>query len=124
MTYQDIIFIVGIATVIFVVVVFARRSHKKAQDLINDGEKTLARYRCFKTVRAVKIGAVHGTADGGANLIPDNYFHNATFDVITVSREYVSKHKPLKDGYYVRYEDGYESFSPAKAFEEGYELIK
>jgi len=24
------------------------------------------------------------------------------------------------DGYYVRYEDGFESWSPAKAFEEGY----
>ena len=27
-------------------------------------------------------------------------------------------------GYYVRYEDGFESWSPAKAFEEGYKLLK
>lgn len=26
-------------------------------------------------------------------------------------------------GYYVRYEDGYESWSPAKAFEEGYTVL-
>jgi hypothetical protein len=30
------------------------------------------------------------------------------------------KHAPQVGGYYVRYPDGYESWSPAKAFEEGY----
>lgn len=27
-------------------------------------------------------------------------------------------------GYYVQYDDGYESWSPAKAFEEGYTLVE
>ena len=34
--------------------------------------------------------------------------------------EYVAKHKLEVGGYYVVYEDGYKSFSPASAFESGY----
>lgn len=40
-----------------------------------------------------------------------------------VSKEYIQKHKPVVGGYYVVYEDGYESFSPAEAFESGNTLI-
>ena len=40
-----------------------------------------------------------------------------------VSREFVLKHRPQVGGYYVVYDDGYKSFSPAKAFEEGYTRI-
>lgn len=39
---------------------------------------------------------------------------------VTVDRAYMDKHKPQVGGYYVRYADGYESWSPAEAFEEGY----
>ena len=35
----------------------------------------------------------------------------------------MEKHKPHAGGYYVVYDDGYKSFSPAKAFEEGYRLL-
>jgi bacterioferritin-associated ferredoxin len=38
-------------------------------------------------------------------------------------REFVDKHKPQVGGYIVIYDDGYTSFSPAKAFEEGYTRI-
>lgn len=37
--------------------------------------------------------------------------------------EYVEKHEPRVGGYYVVYENGYESYSPAKEFEEGYSLL-
>jgi hypothetical protein len=40
-----------------------------------------------------------------------------------VSAEYLAKHKPEIGGYFVVYDDGYKSFSPAKAFEEGYTLL-
>lgn len=40
-----------------------------------------------------------------------------------VSREYMMKHNPQPGGYYVVYDDGYKSYSPAKAFEEGYTKI-
>lgn len=39
---------------------------------------------------------------------------------VIVKATYMAKHEPYRGGYYVRYADGYESFSPAEAFEEGY----
>jgi hypothetical protein len=40
-----------------------------------------------------------------------------------VTAAYVRKHGPEVGGYYVVYEDGYKSYSPAEAFEGGYSLI-
>ncbi len=40
-----------------------------------------------------------------------------------VSREFMLKHSPQSGGYYVVYGDGYKSYSPAKAFEEGYTRV-
>ncbi len=37
-----------------------------------------------------------------------------------VDADFVSKHRPKVGGYYVVYKDGYKSFSPADAFEDGY----
>ena len=42
---------------------------------------------------------------------------------VVVSKAYIDKHAPKVGGYYVRYEDGYESWSPAAAFEAGYTEI-
>jgi hypothetical protein len=54
---------------------------------------------------------------GSAVLISDH-------GPVPVTLEYMSKHKPEAGGYFVIYGDGYESFSPARAFEEGYTLIE
>jgi hypothetical protein len=45
------------------------------------------------------------------------------FAPVEVSLEYMRKHKPFAGGYYVRYADGYESFSPPAAFETGYTRV-
>ncbi len=42
------------------------------------------------------------------------------FAPFAVAADYLAKHKPEAGGYYVQYNDGYKSFSPATAFEEGY----
>lgn len=73
-------------------------------------------YQCHKKVRAAKIRRIALTDGTETRLETDQGW-------IFVSREYVSKHKPEVGGYYVLYEDGYESFSPAKAFEEGYTRV-
>lgn len=39
---------------------------------------------------------------------------------LRVDTDFLARHTPVAGGYYVVYEDGYKSFSPAKAFEEGY----
>lgn len=38
----------------------------------------------------------------------------------SVDATYIQKHQPKVGGYYVVYKDGYTSFSPAQAFDEGY----
>lgn len=81
-------------------------------------EMELPRYRCHKIVRALKIQeVVHGLS--GASLVPEDRRY-APFDV---DAEYVKKHNPKRGGYYVVYDDTYQSFSPAEPFEAGYTLI-
>jgi hypothetical protein len=90
----------------------------------------MPRYKCHKTVWALKIAAIkeHGAHsesgsgavnDGGATIVPADTRY-APFEV---DQEFMRKHQPKSGGYYVRYEDGYESYSPAEAFESGYTRI-
>jgi hypothetical protein len=44
-------------------------------------------------------------------------------DFIDVSREYFVRHQPQVGGFYVRYADGHESFSPERPFVDGYTLL-
>jgi len=82
-------------------------------------------YQSHKQVRAAKILRMQRvTADGGTNLtleLPNGDPHSET--VVQVSAEYVEKHGPDTAGYYVEYEDGYESFCPAEPFEAGNKLV-
>jgi len=97
----------------------------------NDDTATpMPTYRCHKKVWALKIKEIvlaekptseefdRILSDFGAVIVPEGHF-----GPFTVSPEFVSKHNPQVGGYYVVYEDGYKSFSPAQAFEEGYSRI-
>lgn len=77
----------------------------------------MPRYKSHKTVWALKIAKVDHNSETsyGAMLTPAE----AGFAPFEVSAEYIAKHNPQEGGYYVVYADGYKSFSPAKAFEEG-----
>lgn len=76
---------------------------------------SLPRYQSHKIVGAVLIAAV-SVIDGGGILTPAD----ESIGDIEVNGDYMAKHNPVEGGYFVIYEDGYSSFSPAKAFEEGY----
>lgn len=76
-------------------------------------------YRSHKKVWALKIKYITINDDGSAVITPEEHGY-ASF---SVDAKYVEKHKPQEGGYYVQYEDGYQSWSPAKAFESGYTLI-
>ena len=78
----------------------------------------LPTYQSHKRVEAFKIELIVTGEDGG-KLVPED----ATLDKIHVTKEYMDKHEPQVGGYYVRYADGYESWSPAEAFEDGYAQI-
>jgi hypothetical protein len=81
--------------------------------------KLLPRYRCHKEVQAAKITRVDIDRESGDALLTCE----SVSDPFWVAPSYVQKHKPARGGYFVRYSDGYESFSPAEAFEGGYTLI-
>lgn len=81
----------------------------------------MPRYRCHKEVWALKIkeigyhgDSVRGTT--GGRITPED----AGYEPFEVDGEYMNRHHPEPGGYYVVYEDGYKSFSPAGAFESGY----
>ena len=87
--------------------------------------RELPKYQCHKKVWALKIKAVaQGTQPtdlpGGSWML-----HPADdgYGPLEVSHEWYAKHKPEAGGYFVVYDDGYKSYSPASAFESGYSLI-
>ena len=71
----------------------------------------MPRYQCHKKVWALKIKDVDGVM-----ITPEDDGY-ATFSAPT---DYIRKHDPKPGGYYVVYDDGYKSYSPAEAFEAGY----
>jgi len=96
---------------------------------ITEASMPMPKYKCHKEVWALKISAIdfdrdtarteNRETDGSAMITPAEKGY-ASFKV---DRDYVHKHNPQAGGYYVVYEDGYKSFSPAKAFEDGYARI-
>jgi hypothetical protein len=83
----------------------------------------MKQYRSHKVVEAAKIeGVSRCDADPGVTL------HFADSETACVPLEWIRKHAPggtlapqaFIGGYFVRYPDGYTSWSPAAAFEEGY----
>jgi len=81
--------------------------------------KEIPRYKCHKVVQALKITLVTPTGCNAHFIVPQE----EGFEPIEVSSEWVRQHNPKPGGYYVVYEDGYTSYSPAQAFERGYTLI-
>ena len=85
----------------------------------------LPKYLCHKTVQALKIRSVEPGAEptlipgGSWILTPEEPGHAA----LEVSHDWALKNKPQAGGYFVLYEDGYTSYSPAAAFENGYTKI-
>jgi hypothetical protein len=78
--------------------------------------REMPQYQCHKKVHALKIKAMDFEHLGKVLITPEEPGYTPFF----VSDAYVMKHTPKRGGYYVVYEDGYASFSPAEAFESGY----
>ena len=85
----------------------------------------MPKYRSHKEVWALKIKSIvldsdlaketDRETDGSATITPEE----DGYAPFKVDFAYVRKHNPVVGGYYVVYKDGYKSFSPADAFEEG-----
>lgn len=97
---------------------------------MSDCYRELPKYKCHKEVWALKIKEVikaNQPEDPNSERAPDGSYvivpEDERYDRFLVGPDYVSKHNPVAGGYYVVYADGYKSFSPAKAFEDGYTLV-
>lgn len=98
-------------------------------DIPSSASSPMPQYLCHKKVWALKIKEIvfdsdiaekeNRDSDGRALITPEE----SSFVPFIVEADYVNKHKPQVGGYYVVYEGGYKSWSPAKEFEEGYSKI-
>lgn len=82
----------------------------------------MPRYQCHKQVCALKIKEIHpggSPTEPGCTLV----FEDARYAPRFMSEHWAGAHTALEGGYLVVYADGYLSYSPAKAFEDGYTLI-
>lgn len=77
-------------------------------------EIEMPKYKCHKEVWALKIEKISGLKLS---------FSDEGYDSIIVEQSLFSRYIPVPGDYYVIYEDGYKSISPAKAFENGYSPI-
>lgn len=82
---------------------------------VSGDTKTVPQYECHKIVSALKIA--------GISVSGILSFEEEGFDPLLMDLEWLEKHNPEVGGYLVFYKDGYQSYSPAKAFEEGYVKI-
>lgn len=81
----------------------------------------MPRYKCHKQVWALKIAAIEIGEDKSAIIAPSDL----NYAPFTTKPGWAERWKGSEGdlGYYVVYDDGYASWSPTKAFEEGYTRI-
>jgi hypothetical protein len=104
------------------------RERTRQGDLVQDNGtvREMPRYKCHKEVWALKIAKIvrdgegeNRETDGSAMITPAE----EGYAPFKVNYDYLRKHNPQVGGYYVVYKDGYQSYSPAQPFEEGYARV-
>jgi hypothetical protein len=97
--------------------------------------ETMPKYKCHKVVAALKIKQVtrHAHEDPAYNDRTFEasakfkggflHFEDERFIPLAVDADWYRKHAPMPGNYFVVYDDGYTSCSPANAFESGYTKI-
>lgn len=86
---------------------------------VSHNMRALPQYQCFKKIWALKIAAIEIHQDGSATIAPKEQGYKP----FNVPAKFMPKHgaaRPEEGWYWIQYEDGYQSFSPAAALEDGY----
>ena len=81
----------------------------------------MPKYKCHKEVAALKIARIAPGPEGSLRIEPSD----ESFGPFYVEAQFVPLHeqgRPKPGWYFVVYENGFQSFSPADAFESGYTL--
>lgn len=81
-------------------------------------------YKSHKTVKAAKILEIAGPLMEPMRMQHAYYLRlDGCEEPAQITAEFMGRHGPEVGGYFVEYADGYQSYSPAKAFEEGYRAV-
>lgn len=84
-------------------------------------KQTFPSYKCHKVVTAIKIAGIELMKDGSAIITPENGAFEKFQTVAGFGQLFKGSEQDF--GYYVEYPDGYASWSPTVAFEEGYTAL-
>lgn len=84
--------------------------------------REMPKYKSHKEIHALKIKEIRESEEQGG--VAQLVFEDTRFAPREVDHWWVDKHNPKAGGYFVVYADGYQSWSPAEAFEEGYTLVE
>jgi len=79
----------------------------------------IPRWQCRRVVEGFEIGKINWRDNGGAELVS-----TCGQFVVCVSQAYLDKYRPTPEGFYMKSEDGYESWSPADTFRSGHTQIE
>lgn len=86
-----------------------------------NASREMPRYKCHKEVWALKIAAIKVHADKSATIAPaDDGYEPFTTPAGWAERFKGDENDP---GMYVVYSDGFKSWSPTRAFDEGYSRL-
>lgn len=86
--------------------------------------RMVKKYRYHIHVNAAKIIAIEAVEPQESDESPIVYLLLHTGFKIGVSVDWCNRHTPCVGGYFIEYRNGYQSCSPAKKFEESYDITK
>jgi len=84
---------------------------------MSEEDREMPRYVSHKTVRALEIDYCVLCTPSGRRVA---HFKDEGHEPMMLDPEMFARYQPLTGDFLVLYEDGYKSFSPRKAFLEGY----
>ena len=87
----------------------------------DEAQVQMPRYKSHKLVWALRINAIEFNQDGSAKIAPAEAGYAAFTTKPGFSGRFKGDEADL--GYYVVYADGYQSWSPTAAFEDGYSRL-
>lgn len=94
---------------------------------MNEAQIEMPKYRSHKEVWALKISAIEIHRDGSATIAPKDSGYAPLRTDTKFAERFPADPALMEDGadlgYFVKYKDGYQSWSPSTAFEEGYSRV-